>query len=455
MKLAKQWSDLLLGRQPPADEGQRRVVRSLDTLFTGLAGRGVGLLITFLSLPLTVGYLGPERFGVWATLTTIMAWLNLADMGFGNSVTNALAGALGKGDEPQARRVVATGFWLLTLMSLLLFPVGYLVGGSLEWSSWLGIGADLAQREARPALAVAGVISLIAFPFSLVTRILEAHQEGARTNYWMMAGNLASLAGLVAGTSLHASLPTLVAAVWGPQLLVTLCAAVWLFMRHKPHLRPHFELASRAEATALWRIGGQFFIVQLNGILLFQTDNVIIAHFLGASAVTPYNVTWRLFTYAGLVTALFNSALWPAYAEAYARKDGAWIRQTFRRSLWATLVVTTLLAGLLVGIGEWFIRHWAGAEAVPPFAVIAWMGVWSVISAAMGACASLANATGHLRGQMICGFFAALLNLALSVWLIQTAGLAGVIAATVIAYAVCVILPIAWETRAILNKVSA
>jgi len=195
--------------------------------------------------------------------------------------------------------------------------------------------------------------------------------------------------------------------------------------------------------------------VQINGLLLFQTDNLIITHFMDASAVTPYNVTWRLFTYASLVTTLFNSALWPAYADAYARKDGVWIRRTFRRSLWATLVLTTFLAGLLVVIGEWFIRHWAGPEAVPPFAVIAWMGVWSVINAAMGACASLANATGHLRGQKICGFLAALLNLALSVWLVQTAGLAGVIAATVIAYAVCVIVPIALETRAILNKVSA
>lgn len=455
MKLAKQWSDLLLGRQAPANEGQERVLRSLKTLLTGLAGRGVGLLINFLSLPLAVSYLGSERFGVWATITTIMAWVNLADLGFGNSVTNALSGALGKGDDALARRVVATGFWLLTLISLLLFPLGCLAGSSLNWSSWLGISADLAQREALPAVAVAVVLSLIGFPLSLVNRILEAHQEGVRTNYWMMAGNLASFAGLVAGTSLHATLPWLVAAVWGPQLLVTLGAAVWLFTRHKPHLRPSFALASRAEAAALWAVGGQFFIVQLNGILLFQTDNLIIAHFMDASAVTPYNVTWRLFTYAGLVTTLFNSALWPAYADAYARKDGAWIRRTFRRSLWATLVLTTLLAGLLVVIGEWFIRHWAGPEAVPPFAVIAWMGVWSVISAAMGACASLANATGHLRGQMICGFLAALLNIGLSVWLVQTAGLAGVIAATVIAYAVCVIVPIALETRAILNKVSA
>lgn len=455
MKLAKQWSDLLLGRLAPADEGQGRVVRSLETLFTGLAGRGVGLLITFLSLPLTVNYLGPERFGVWATMTTIMAWLNLADLGFGNSVTNALASALGKADDLQARRTVATGFWLLTLISLVLLPLGCMVWISLDWSTWLGISSDLAQSEAQPALAVVGTISLVAFPFSLVTRILDAHQEGARNSYWMMASNLASLAGLVAGTSLHAGLPVLVAAVWGPQLFVTLCSAGWLFLWHKPHLRPRFALASRAEAAALWAIGGQFFIAQLNGILLFQTDNLIIAHFMDASAVTPYNVTWRLFTYASLVTTLFNSALWPAYADAYARKDGMWIRRTFRRSLWATLVLTTFLAGLLVVIGEWFIRHWAGPEAVPPFAVIAWMGVWSVISAAMGACASLANATGHLRGQMICGFFAALLNLALSVWLIQTAGLAGVIAATVIAYSVCVIVPIAWETRGILNKVSA
>lgn len=456
MKLAKQWGELLQGRQAPGDAGQGRLLRSFRTMLTGLAGRGIGLLVNFISLPLTVSYLGQERFGVWATITTLMTWVSLSDFGFGNSVTNALSDSLGRGDQERARRVVATAFWLLTGISVLvLLPLGWLAWVNLDWASWLGVGAELARSEAVPALAVAGMISLVGFPFTLGGRILEAHQEGAHANYWTMAANVAGLAGLVAGTSLRAGLPGLVAAVWGPQLLVNLAAVAWLFLRHKPHLRPRFSGADRAEASALWWVGGQFFIVQMNGLLLFQTDNLIIAHFLGAGAVTPYSVTWRLFMYAGLVPALFNSALWPAYTEAFARQDGAWIRGTFRRSLTVTLVVTAVLTALLVLIGERFIHLWAGPGAVPPFAVIAWMGAWALINAAMGVCASLANATGHLRGQMVCGAFAAMVNLALSITLIRSHGLAGVIAATVIAYVVCVIVPIGLETRAILNKLPA
>lgn len=452
MKLAKHWGDLLQGRLAPTNEGQGRLVRTVRTLLTGLAGRGIGLLVNFISLPLTLGYLGQERFGVWATITTLTTWVGLSDFGFGNSVTNALSDALGRRDEARARRVVATAFWLLTVVSLLLLPLAGLIWHSLDWARWLGISAALARSEAVPALAVAGLISLAGFPLSLVTRVLEAHQEGARANYWLMMQNVAGLAGLVAGTSLQAGLPALVAAVWGTQLLVSVAASVWLFTRHKPHLRPRLAVVDRVEAAALWRLGGQFFVVQFNGLLLFQTDALIIAPFLGAGAVTPYNVTWRLFAYAGLVPALFNNALWPAYTEAFARRDGAWIRQTFKRALQATLAVTALLAALLVVIGEWFIRIWAGPEAVPPFAVIAWMAVWGVISAAMGVCASLANATGQLRGQMVCGFLAALLNLFLTITLVQSHGLPGVIAATVIAYAVCVIVPIGLETRAILHR---
>src|SRR5437763_767538 len=95
----KHWRDLYLGRRHPVGEAQRRHVRLLQTLATGMAGRGVNVLVSFLSLPLTIGYLGKERYGLWVTITTMLAWLNIADLGLGNSLTNALAEADGKGDN--------------------------------------------------------------------------------------------------------------------------------------------------------------------------------------------------------------------------------------------------------------------------------------------------------------------------------------------------------------------
>jgi hypothetical protein len=50
----------------------------------------------------------------------------------------------------------------------------------------------------------------------------------------------------------------------------------------------------------LGHVGGMFFVIQIAMVLIFQTDNLIIAHFAGAAAVTPYSVAYRLFGYTTL-----------------------------------------------------------------------------------------------------------------------------------------------------------
>ena len=49
--------------------------------------------LTLVSLPLAVRYLGAERYGVWATITTTVVWINLLDLGIANTLTNSISRA--------------------------------------------------------------------------------------------------------------------------------------------------------------------------------------------------------------------------------------------------------------------------------------------------------------------------------------------------------------------------
>ncbi len=65
------------------------------------------------------------------------------------------------------------------------------------------------------------------------------------------------------------------------------------------------------------------------------------------------------------------------------------------------------------------------------------------------------NATGHLKGMTIYGTITAVLNLALSIALVKSYGIAGVIAGTVIAFAVANYIPTFIEVRSVWRKYSA
>src|SRR5438270_6831016 len=115
------WINIALGRVPPADEGQRRYQSIIHSTITATAARGVNLVVSFISVPLAVGYLGRDRYGVWVTISSLLIFLSFTDFGLGGSLQNALADAYGRQDRVKAQRHVASAFWLLAIIALILW----------------------------------------------------------------------------------------------------------------------------------------------------------------------------------------------------------------------------------------------------------------------------------------------------------------------------------------------
>lgn len=438
---ASRYLRLALGRGQVANDNQRRYVRIVQGISSGLLSKGVNVIVGVISVPLTVRYLGGERYGVWITISTALAWITLADFGMSSSLTNALSEAYASERNDLAQSYFASAFWLLILVALVLGFVFFSCWRLVDWDRVFNVETAQAQAELAPAVAVAFVIFLLNFPFSSISKIYGAYQEVAIANAWTATGSVLGLLGLVVVTYLKGSLVALILAVSGAALLTSMISAIWVFWRSKPWLIPHPARITRDAIKKLSELGGMFFVLQLAWLALFQTDNLIIAHFLGARSVTPYSVTWRLFTYASIFQLLAGSSYWPAYSEAFSRGDRAWVRHSFRINFAVTIVSTLCLAIPMVLFGQWIIGKWAGAQAVPTFGLLCLMGVWSVINAAMSSQACILAGTGKIKGQTIYAILAAVVNLALSIVLVQRIGLTGVILGTVAAYAVCVFVP--------------
>lgn len=443
---------LALGRGNVVTDAQRRYVRIMQGMVTGLMGRGVTLIVSFISIPLTVRYLGPERYGVWITISTLMTWIAFVDLGTSNSLTNAVSEAYGAGRQDLAQMYVASALWLQIAFALLMGAAFLVAWRLVAWDRLLNVQSPLARAEVAPAVAVAFVIFALNLPLSSVGRIYGGYQEVAIANAWNAIGSVLGLIALVVVTMARGGLVSLVMAVSGSMLLINAVSAIWMFGWAKPWLVPRFRSVSRSAIRKIGGLGGMFFLLQLGSLALFQTDNLIVAHFLGASAVTPYSVTWRLFTYTTMFQILALPSFWPAYAEAFSRGDRGWIQRSFHLNFGIGLASTVMLAIPLVIFGPWIIGHWAGAAAIPPFALLFWMAVWSVIYAVSASQACLLMGASRLRGQAIYTLLAAGVNLTLSILLVRRIGLVGVILGTIIAYAVCMIGPQALEVIRALSE---
>ena len=412
------------------------------------------ILVSVVSVPLTVGYLGGERYGAWVTIASVLTFLSITDLGLAASLTNALGKAQAEDAHDRGQRYVSSAFLTLALIAFVILILASTLAPRIAAFLFPNLQSSLAQAEIIPAVMIALSIFALNLPFLVNTRVLAAHQESALANLWNIAGSLGNLAALLAVIWFRGGLPWLVFGCFGLGLAANITCSIWLFGFHKPWLRPKLASVDPALVKNLFSDGWKFFVIGIGWMVNWQTDNMVISHFLGAAQVTPYAVTFSLFAMATGLQTLAYPSLWPAYTEAFAQGDYAWIRQTLRSNFKFSFFSSIAIVGVLTIFGSEIIRLWAGAAAVPPFSVILWMALWRLMLSTLLVGSCLLNATGHLKGMTIYGTITAVLNLTLSILLAKTYGITGVIAATVIAFAVANYIPTFLEVRSVLRKCS-
>ncbi len=444
--------DLAVNRSAPGTERERRSRSIVRGTAAAMVARGIGSLTGIITVPLTVRYLGAERYGAWMTISSVLIFLGLSDFGLASSLTNALGKAFGENDRERARRYVATTLFALCIVAILLVIAGITFARPLARIIFPSVNPSLLDGEIIPALIISLSVFALNFPLLVTNRVLAAYQENATANLWIMASSVANLIGILIVIHFRGGLPLLVLGSAGAGLLITAISSIWLYGWHKPWLAPTRTATDLEFARELFATSWMFFVANIAWLINSQTDNFIIAHYLGPAQVTPYAVTFRLFAYATLLQGLIFPSLWPAYTEAVARKDYDWIRGVYRKNLRFSLLIAFCVLSVLTVFGQRIIGIWAGPLAVPPFSVIIWMAVWNLILAHLFVPSCLLQATGHITGLTIYGSVTAVLNLVLSILFVKSFGIAGVIAATVIAYIVASYLPMLFEAHNLLRS---
>ncbi len=432
-----------------------RIQGILRGSFTGLLSRGSTLLTSAITLPLTVRYLGAEEYGVWITVSGSVAMLAVLDLGLANTLTNRIAEAAAQGNESLAQKYYATAFWLTAAISLCLGLILLCVLPHVNWSNLFHLRDPRLASAAAQCVAIACVSSLIGLPLNLVTRVLGGYQQLHIANYFVMVNSILTLVAIAGGVLLRFSLVQLMLCYCVFVNLGLLCLNLWFSFLRSPALKPLPWKLQRQVAGELFGEGTLFFVIQLCNIIVFNSDNLVITHYLGADQVTPYSVAWRLVTYATLLQQLVMPAAWPALADAFHRGDNEWLRSTYRalsRRSVAAVGATALCLGIF---GRPLVRLWIGPTAVPEQSLLWLMVFWAMLVSVTSNQALLLAAVGRLRIETALAVIAAAVNLVLSIFLVQRLGARGVILATIVSFLFVMIGPQEWEVRRVLAGLTA
>jgi len=392
---------------------------------------------------LTLGYLGSDRFGVWMTLSALIALLGFTDLGIGNSLLNGVAHALGREDWTLVRANISSGIAMLIAVAVgfgLLFATVY---DLVPWGRLFGIASPAALNEAGPAAAVLIACFLVGIPAGAFQQVRVGLQQGYINSIFVGAGNIGGLALVIWAIQMRLGLPWLVLAMAGTPLLATLANGFALVAR-SAWLRPTLHDLDPAIVRSLLRTGLSFLMLELAFAVAWTSNSIIIAAMLGPSAVADYAVVSKLFMIPTFLVSFAIGPLWPAYREALSRGDVQWVRRTFGRSIRLSLLVAGFISAALVVIGLPLIAVWVGTSSIqPPFGLVVAIGLWTTVGAVDNAMAMLLNAAQVMRFLVVTAVVMATTTLLLSIALTSWIGVAGVVWGSVIGSTLSSLIPAA------------
>jgi O-antigen/teichoic acid export membrane protein len=357
-----------------ADPGRERYRRAGMTAFTSYIAKALTLLMSFVSVPLTVHYLGAERYGVWLTISSLLLWVALTDFGLaGNALVYVLSETVGNDDRVSARHYTASAFWTLITIALVIGVVLMATFHFIPWRAVFRISDATSTQELEWTCALALTSFVITLPLSLVRSLYNAHQDGYLANIWGIASGVISLLGLIVVTRFRSGLPQLVVAISGVPTLVLLASAYHAFIRRYPWLAPAPSAMRWACIRRLLKLGSKYMIMQLAALGIYQSQAMIITQMLGPSKVIIFVVAFKIMNLPVELTYLGTVPFISAFSEAKARHDWNWIKGAFKNTTFASIVLGVSFAATLALFARPLILIWAGPSLIPDPHMVLWL----------------------------------------------------------------------------------
>lgn len=408
-------------------------------------------LINLITVPLTVNYLGAERYGLWMAISSVIALMSFADLGLGNGLLNAVSRANARSSKREAQIAVSSTFFILVGISGLLLLIFIPVFPVISWQHVFNVKSAIAIKESGPTVMALAVILVINIPLGIVERIQSGYQEGFKFQLWLVLGSLLSFIGILFCIYFKSGLVWLVVCFSAGPLVATILNGIYLFAKKRKYLLPKLKYFNWSVGKSLINSGMIFFLLGFFTLIANTSDDIIIAQTLGPSSVAGFEIVKKLFLFS-MFTQFIIQPLWPAFAEAVESGDFVWARRTVKKALYMSITCAGIISLPLLLFGKQIITIWISADYEPSWPLLAGFYIFVLLANYGGVMSTFLN-SGPLLGRQIRMIgLASLTSVLLKVILSLKFGVSGIIWATVIGYSIFYVVPSYKLTFNYLNK---
>ena len=398
-----------------------------NTLFSSV-GRIWQILVLVLLTPYILHKLGVEAFAVWSLVFVAANYLGLLDFGIRTSFAKYIAEYHAKKDQGAINAVINCGLLFYFGLSVLIIGLTLILREQILLL--LKVPPSVYPESMFAILGMVLVFSL-SNTFSIFEAILVGLQRMDIQNKILIFVSFFNVAGTFFFLEKGFGIRGLVIN-YGIVILITVLLNVFFSYRLVPYIRWGWSKVRRDIFRKLFNFGIKMQICNFAVMVHTQADKIILSHFLGLSFVTFYDLGQKAANAVRTLPMLLLTALVPAVSELEANNDRErLIRLYHRGSKYISLMVFPLIFFSIIVARELF-NLWVGEGfnlAVLGFQILV-IGYGINVLTGMGT--SMVRGIGKPEYETRYAVLTLVMQLALSIILVQTIGFKGVLVSVLI-----------------------
>ena len=398
------------------------------------------ILCNFLLVPLTIDFLNISSYGIWITISSMVAWISFLDGGLANGLKNKLSESLAKKEFILAQTYISTAYMGISIICLSFCLIFFAIQPFLNWYSILNIDKSVVEDLASVIIIVFSFFCLKLI-LEIINSILASIQKVGLINIINFIINLAILIATYLATVYIKNdkliiLSTIISII---PVVVLIFFSFYLFQKDNilRKIKPRSLSIHKTAFKDIYKLGVQFFLIQIATLVIFATDNFIILHLFDSHSVSVYNIAFKYFSIVTLGWNIIITPYWTAFNEAYTKNDYNWLEKTMKL-LFKMWIGVLLLAAVLLIFSNFAYRLWINDSISIPFSLSCTMFIFILVSTFNNILAYFINGIGKIRIQFIGSIIVGIANIPLCYLFAKTLnlGISGVMIGTI-----CSLLP--------------
>jgi len=386
--------------------------------FLSLFFRGVSILLSFILVTLTINYIKPDIYGVWLTLTSLVGWIAMFDIGIANGLKNKLSESLAAKNYEQGKMYVSTTYVIISFIAIGLVCIYLIFHQLVNWQSVFN-SPFIPENKLRNMVSIVAVLFLLKFVADIINVVAAAFQMVAVSSFLLFLSNLGiTLSVWILSKTTAPNMVLLAICLSLIPFLISVISSLFLFNTSFKNVKPSFEKVNFKQSRGILSLGWQFFVLQIVVVIIFQTDNIIIAQFFEPKEVTNFNVAYKYYSILAIVFSIVLTPYWTAFNEAYFKNEISWIKSSVQKLI-KIFLASILVSGLMIAVSASFFRIWVGDEVKISISLSVWLCLYIAIMNWNSIFSNFLNGIGKIRLQMIFAPLVGVINIFLSIFFIK------------------------------------